>query len=68
MIPTLPTPIDKYEKAYMDRLLEAIRRAFQFTVDQNTAITSLLLRSSGGKVYRIEVDDSGNLTTTYVQG
>jgi hypothetical protein len=66
--PTLPVPPDRYDRAYMDRLVQGLRQQLQFAVTTETAVSSVMLLSPGGKVYRVGVDDSGNLTTTYVSG
>lgn len=66
--PLLPFPPDRYDRAFMDRFVEAVRRAFQFTILDNEATTSMLLQSPGGKIYKVTVSDTGVLTTTYVSG
>lgn len=66
--PILPTPPERYDRAFMSRLVEAIRQGFLFTVGTETATSSVMLLSPGGKVYRVTVDDTGTLTTTYVSG
>jgi hypothetical protein len=62
-----PTPA-RYDPEYQRRLLEALRQQFDLVLSTETANTSLLLRSPGGKVYEITVSDAGALTATYVQG
>jgi hypothetical protein len=65
---TAPNPPDRIDRAYVDRLLESIRRAFSFTVSTQSATNEILLLSPGGKVYSVTVSDVGTVTATYVSG
>lgn len=66
--PLLPFPPDRYDRTFMDRFAEAIKKGFQFTILENEATTSVLLQSPAGKIYKVTVSDAGVLTTTYVSG
>jgi hypothetical protein len=63
---TLPTPPERYEPAYFARTLNGLNRVMSSAVLKDTAVTSVLLQSPDGSVYKVEVDNSGNLTTTAV--
>jgi hypothetical protein len=68
MNPIFPTPPHQYSASFMSRVIDAVQQSVRFTVNTNTAIDSMMLRSPGGKVYRVSVDDAGALTTTYIAG
>lgn len=63
---TLPSPPDRYEPSYFARILNNLNRAIASAVLRDQAVTSVLLQSPDGSVYKVEVDNSGNLTTTAV--
>lgn len=63
---TLPSPPERYEASYFSRTLNALNRAISGAISKDTAAGSLLLQSPNGSVYKLTVDDSGNLTTTAV--
>ena len=65
---TPPLPPDRYDRAFMDRLIEQVRRSFGFCVSEQSATNSVLLRSPGGKIYEVTVSDVGALVVTYVSG
>jgi len=60
-----PVP-DKYDKEYISRAFFDIYDSLSTTVGTRTAVESIFLRSPDGSVFRIEVDNSGNLTATSV--
>lgn len=62
----LPTPPPRYEPSAMAQAFDALRRAFAFAVSRNEAVESVLLQSPNGSVYKLSVDDAGNLVTTAV--
>ena len=66
VVPSLPP--DRYDRAFMDRLIEQVRRSFGFCVSEQSATNSVLLRSPGGKIYEVTVSDVGALVVTYVSG
>lgn len=62
-LPILPLTQDA-----LAALTAAIEREMINAVDIREAAPHLLLRSRGGVVYRLTVDDDGNLAATKVQG
>jgi hypothetical protein len=64
--PALPTPPDRYDAAYFARVSNTINRLQSSAVLREIAVSSVLLQSPDGSVYKVEVDNSGNLTTTAV--
>lgn len=63
---TLPTPPERYEPSYFARVLNTLNRVATAAVSKDIAASSLLLQSPDGSVYKVEVDNAGNLTTTAV--
>lgn len=63
---TLPTPPERYEPSYFARTLNSLNRMISAAVLKDTAVTSVLLQSPDGNVYKVEVDNAGNLSTTAV--
>ena len=57
---------ERYERAAIARAFDNIRRALTFAVSTEEAVSSVLLEAPDGTVYKVEVDNSGNLTTTAV--
>lgn len=66
MIIKFPVAPERYDRSYFMRVLDTIRQSLQFTVRSDRATNSFLLVSQGGKTYRVQVDENGNLTTTLV--
>jgi hypothetical protein len=65
----LPAPgMDGVNRPYLLRLIEAISSQLRSKLSSESANDAILLRSPSGKVYSVTVDDSGVVTTTYVQG
>lgn len=64
----LPTPPSSYNPNTFAQAFDAIRRAVMPLISKDEAVSRVLLRSDGGKVYELRVDDSGNLTTTLNSG
>lgn len=62
----LPTPPARYEPSAIAQAFDAIKRALAFTVSRTEAVESVLLQSPNGSVYKLSVDDAGNLVTTAV--
>lgn len=62
----LPPPPERYEVSYFARVLNNLNRAIGAAVLKDQAVSSVLLQSPDGSVYKVEVDNSGNLTTTAV--
>lgn len=63
---TLPTPPERYEPSYFARTLNGLNRLIASAVLKDVAVSSVLLQSPDGSVYKVEVDNAGNLTTTAV--
>lgn len=63
---TLPTPPERYEPNYFARTLNSINQIATAAVSKTVASSSILLQSPDGSVYKVEVDNAGNLTTTAV--
>ena len=59
----LPTP-----SSPMGVILDTIRRAFIPVVSVNEAVERVLLRSPGGTVYAVTVNDAGTLSTAVIDG
>jgi hypothetical protein len=68
-LPPIPPNIeDPAISAYLRSLSLSVEQHFRNTVTTETAVGSVLLVSPGGKVYTVQVDDAGNVTTEYVAG
>ena len=63
---TLPSPPDRYEQSYMARAINSLNTLQTGAVTKNEAVPSVLLQSPDGSVYKVEVDNAGNLVTTAV--
>jgi hypothetical protein len=63
---SLPPPSETYDPSSLARTLNDINRVASSAVTKNAASSSLLLQSPDGSVYKVEVDNSGNLTTSAV--
>ena len=63
---TLPSPPDRYDPSYFARTLNSLNRIAASAVSKDMAAPSILLQSPDGSVYKVEVDNAGNLTTTAV--
>lgn len=63
---TLPSPPDRYDQSYFAAVLNNLNRTSNAAVLRDQAVASVLLQSPDGSVYKVEVDNSGNLTTTAV--
>ena len=63
---TLPTPPERYEQSYFAGVLNNLNRTISASVLKDQAVASVLLQSPDGSVYKVEVDNSGNSTTTAV--
>lgn len=60
-----PAPL-KYDPAYFSRALSAIDQIVGQAVVKIEAVESVLLQSPDGSVYKLSVDNSGNLQTEAV--
>lgn len=64
----LPQPPTQYDALWLSRTLETLKAISEKKLSKETANSSILLQSSGGKIYEIKVDDLGVLSTTYISG
>jgi hypothetical protein len=62
----LPTPPPQADA--VARLTDALEREAVFLVSTREAVSSIMLLSPNGAVYRLTVDDAGALKTELVQG
>lgn len=62
----LPPAPTRYDSDYLTRALSALDRLIGLSLSKSEASSSVLLLSPGGLVYKVTVDDSGNLITTSV--
>jgi hypothetical protein len=60
-----PAP-QTYDTSYINRSFSRIDSVLSFSVSRMEAVDSILLQSPDGSVYKLSVDDAGNLTTTAV--
>ena len=63
---TLPSPPERYDPSNLARTLNGLNKAIASAVSKDTAVSSLLLQSPNGSVYKVEVDNAGNLSTSAV--
>lgn len=66
MIVNLPPAPERYDPGYFSRALATITRLVGATINPQEAVSSLLLQSPNGNVYKVSVDNSGNLVTEQV--
>jgi hypothetical protein len=64
----LPAPPDKYDKAWMARLLDSVKQQIGYSLSARSANDAIFMRSPGGKTYSVTVSDAGALVVTYVSG
>lgn len=62
----LPPAPERYDSSYFTRAFAVLDRILDFSLTRMEASGSVLLLSPGGLVYKVTVDDSGNLITTSV--
>ena len=62
----LPPAPPQYDVSYMNRAFSNIDNVVSFSVSRIEAVEGVLLQSPNGSVYKVTVDDSGNLVTTAV--
>ena len=63
---SIPTPPPNYEAGFFNRAFSAIEQMFNFTVTRIEAVDNVLLQAPDGGVWKVTVDNSGNLVTTSV--
>lgn len=62
----LPPAPASYDSGYFTRALSALDQIVGQTVNKIEAVDSVLLQAPDGSVYKVTVDNSGNLVTTAV--
>jgi hypothetical protein len=62
----LPPAPPSYDVSYIDRAFSRIDNVLSFSVNRIESVDGILLQSPNGSVYKVSVDNSGNLTTTAV--
>jgi len=62
----LPPAPPSYDSGYFTRAFSALDQVIGQAVIKIEAIESVLLQSPDGSVYKLTVDNAGNLTTTAV--
>jgi len=62
----LPPAPPTYDAAYLSRALAALDQVIGQTVTKIEAVESVLLQSPDGSVYKVTVNNAGNLVTTAV--
>lgn len=66
MIINLPTPPGGYDREYFRFSFALLERVLGQTVSRLEAIDGVLLQAPDGGVWKVTVDNSGNLVTTSV--
>lgn len=62
----LPPAPPSYDVSYINRAFSALDNILGFSVSRIEAVEGVLLQSPDGSVYKVTVDNAGNLTTTAV--
>lgn len=62
----LPPAPAAYDPAYFTRALAALDQLIDQTVMKIQAVDAVLLQAPDGSVYKVSVDNAGNLATTAV--
>jgi hypothetical protein len=62
----IPPPPAQYDAGYLIRAFDSIVQANTFAVSRLEAVDGILLQAPDGGVWKVTVDNSGNLTTTSV--
>jgi hypothetical protein len=60
-----PAPLT-YDSSYLNRAFASLDNIVSFSVSRIEAVDGVLLQSPDGSVYKVTVDNAGNLTTTAV--
>jgi hypothetical protein len=62
----IPPPPANYDPGYLNRSFAAVEQFAGLTVTRIEAVDGVLLQSQNGSVYKVTVDNAGNLVTTSV--
>jgi len=65
--PKIPSDLDEKTAKFLRQLIVYYDNALRSAVSSNTAVGGILMVSSGNYVYRVTVDDAGDLQTELVQ-
>lgn len=68
MIVNFTVPPPQYNSSWMSQTLDAIKRAFVYSVSKSEAAPRVLLQSPNGTIYAVTVDNSGTLTVAAEPG
>jgi hypothetical protein len=62
----LPPAPPSYDSSYFTRAFASLDTVLGFSVSRIEAVEGVLLQSPNGSVYKVSVDNAGNLVTTAV--
>jgi hypothetical protein len=62
----IPPPPFQYDAGYLTRAFASIEQMSSFTVTRLEAVDGILLQAPNGTVWKLGVDNSGNVVTTSV--
>lgn len=62
----IPPPPAQYDPGYLNRAFASIEQMASFTVTRLEAVDGVLLQAPDGGVWKVSVDNSGNVVTTSV--
>jgi|DEB0MinimDraft_3_1074331.scaffolds.fasta_scaffold14265_3 hypothetical protein len=63
---TLPPPPEQYQRDTFQYAFTLLEQTIELTVTRNQAVQSILLLAPNNSVWKVTVDNSGNLVTTSV--
>lgn len=63
---SVPNPPANYDPGFFSRAFSSIEQMFNFTVTRVEAVDNILLQAPDGSVWKVTVDNAGNLVTTSV--
>lgn len=62
----VPPPPPNYDAGYLTRAFSSIEQVQNFNVTRIEAVDGILLQAPDGGVWKVSVDNSGNVITTSV--
>ena len=62
----VPNPPQTYDAGFFNRAFAMIGQSLTFTVTRIEAVDNILLQAPDGSVWKVTVDNAGNLATTSV--
>jgi hypothetical protein len=63
---SIPPPPPSYDSGYFIRAFSSIEQASYFNVTRIESVDGILLQAPDGGVWKVSVDNSGNVTTVSV--